>query len=85
MTVSTPVKSNFCARAVAAVAILGPIILVVFSATLPPGSRGELIVRGHVFIVTVLATALILRGVYALGFSHASKHFALRENRSLTA
>jgi len=77
MTVSISVKGDLFTRAVAAVAILGPILLVVFSATQPQGSRGELIVDGHVLITTALATALILRAVYALGFSHAHKRLAL--------
>jgi hypothetical protein len=81
----TDIKSDFFTRAVAAVSIVGPILLVVVSATLPQGSRGQLIVDGHVFIVAALATALILRGVYALGFSHARKHLALSQNRPLTA
>lgn len=85
MTVSTPIKTDWFTRAVAAVALLGPIFLVLASATLPPGSRGPLIVHGHVFMVTAWATALILRGVYALGFSHARKRFAAGQKRLLTA
>lgn len=85
MTVSSPVKSDLFTRALTAVAILGPILLVVFCGTLPQGSRGEWIVDGHVFIVTALATALTLLGVYALGFSHARKRLALSHNRRLTA
>jgi hypothetical protein len=37
------------------------------------------------FIVTALATALILRAVYALGFSRARKRLALSQNLPLTA
>jgi hypothetical protein len=51
--------------------IVGPILLVVFADTLAQGSRGQLIVHGHGFIVAALATALILRGVYALGLSRS--------------
>jgi hypothetical protein len=51
--------------------IVGPILLVVFADTLAQGSRGQLIVHGHGFVVAALATALILRGVYALGFSRS--------------
>jgi len=83
--VSTSVKSDLFAQGVAVGAVLGPILLVAISGTLPQGSRGQLIVDGHVFIVTALATALILRGVYALGFSHARKRLALSHDRPLTA
>ncbi len=85
MSNSTPIKSALFTRAVAAVAIGGPIFLVLFSGTLPQGSRGQLIVDGHMFIVSALATALILRTVYALGFSHARKRLALSQNLPLTA
>jgi len=85
MSVSTPVRTDWFTRAVAAVAILGPILLVVISAALPEGARGHLIVDGHVFIVTTLATALILRLVYALGFSHARRRLASSQNRALSA
>lgn len=85
MTDSTPIKSDLVTRAVAAVAIGGPIFLVLFSATLPQGSRGPLIVDGLMFIVAALATALILRSVYALGFRHARKRFALSQDLRLTA
>ncbi len=82
---STSIKSDLFARAVAAVAIGGPIFLVLFSGTLPQDSRGQLIVDGHIFIVTALATALILRTAYALGFSHARKRLASSQNIPLTA
>jgi hypothetical protein len=82
---STPIKSDLFTRGVAAVAIGGPIFLVLFSGTLPQGLRGQLIVDGHMFIVTALASALILRAVYALGFSQARKRLALSQNLPLTA
>lgn len=85
MDISTPVKRDFFIRAVAAVSIIGPILLVVLSGTLPEGSRGQLFVYGDGFIVAALAAALILRGVYALGFSHARKRLALSQNGPLTA
>ena len=85
MTNSSPVRSDWFTRAVAAFAIAGPIFLVVLSAALPLGSRGRLIVDGHVFIVAVLASALIARGVYALGFSHARRRLLVSQNRPLTA
>ena len=86
MTAST-VQSIFFTRAFTAVAILGPILLVIIAGTLPEGTsvRGDLIVNGHIFIVTALATALVLRVVYGMGFSHARKLLASSPNRSLTA
>ena len=74
MTTSTHDNSDFLVRACASVAILGPLLLVMIAGTLPEGlARGQLIVFGDGGIVVALATALILRTVYGLGFSKAFK------------
>jgi len=78
-------KTGFFARAVTAVALLGPIVLVVVAGTLPIGERGELIVGGHIFLVALLVTALVLRAAYDLGFERALKLIASPPGRSLTA
>ena len=86
MTTSTYDQSDFFIRAAAAVAILGPILLVMISGTMPEGlARGQLIVSGHIGIVVALATALVLRAVYGLGFSKAFKLAASKPNHSVTA
>ena len=86
MTTSTPVQSNFFTRAFTAVAILGPILLVIIAGTLPEDTavRGDLIVNGHIFIVAALVSALALRLVYGMGFSHARKLLLSSPNRLLT-
>ncbi len=57
-------------RAFAGVAIIAPILLVFAAGTLPEGpERGALIVTGLGVVLAVLATALVLRAIYALGRS----------------
>jgi len=91
MTISNPVKASYFTRAFSAIAILGPILLVIIAGTLPEGRsiRGDLIVDGHIFIVAALATALVLRAVYGMGFNNALKNarerLASSANRPLTA
>jgi hypothetical protein len=85
MTTSTQHHSDFFLRAFTTVAILGPILLVMIAGTLPEGlARGQLIVLGDGGIVVALATALVLRTVYGLGFSNAFKLAASRSNYSVT-
>ena len=87
MSTSTPVNGDYFTRALAAVAILGPILLVIIAGTLPEGEgmRGDLIVDGHIFIAATLATALLLRVAYGMGFSRARRLLTASPNRSLTA
>lgn len=85
MIQSNPANSELLTRALTAVAILGPILLVIVAGTLPQGTRGELIVNGHMLVVAALATGLMLRAAYELGFGHARKLLASSPNRSLTA
>jgi hypothetical protein len=78
--------SDFFYRALAAVAILAPILLVFVAGTLPEGvERGELIVYGHGVVLAILATALVLRAMYRLGFSKAFKLAVSEPNRPVTA
>jgi hypothetical protein len=78
--------SDFFLRAVVAVAILAPILLVMIAGTMDEGlARGQLIVSGHLGVVAILATALVLRAVYGLGFSKARQLAASQPNQSLTA
>ena len=75
MNTGTHQHSKFFYSALAAVAMLGPILLVFAAGTLPEGvqQRGNLIVHGHEVLLAILAAALALRAAYTLGFSKALK------------
>ncbi len=86
MTTSNKTHSNFFYRVLAAVAMIGPMLLVFAAGTLPEGlERGGLIVYGHEVLLAVLATALVLRAAYASGFSKALKIAVSEPNYSVTA
>jgi hypothetical protein len=79
MTTSTTNHSDFFYSALAAVAIIAPILLVIAAGTLPEGlDRGDLIVYGHGGVLAVLATALVLRAAYILGFNKALQKLQTR-------
>jgi hypothetical protein len=85
MTISTHDHSDFFIRAFAAVAILAPILFVMIAGSLPEGlARGQLIVFGYGGIVLALATALVLRTVYGLGFSKACRLAASKSNHQFS-
>jgi len=85
MATSTKNHSDFFYRALAAVAMVGPLLLVIAAGTLPEGlERGDLIVYSQGVVVAVLATALALRAAYTLGFSKALKSTALEPNYTVT-
>jgi hypothetical protein len=74
MTTSTRNHSDFFYPALAAAAIIAPILLVYAAGTLPEGmERSDLIVYGHGVVLAGLATALALRAAYILGFNKALK------------
>ena len=86
MTTFTKHHSDFFYGTLAAVAIIAPILLVVATGTVPEGlERGELIVYGYGVVLAVLATALVLRAAYAVGFSKALKIAVAVPNCSVTA
>jgi hypothetical protein len=87
MKTVTNEPSSFFYRALAAVAMIGPIFLVFAAGTLPEGGleRGDLIVYGHGVLLAVLATALVLRAAYTLGFSKAFKIAVSEPKHSVTA
>jgi hypothetical protein len=59
-------------RGSAAVAMLGPILLVIVAGMMPEGlARGQMVVWGNAGIAMVLTLALLLRIAYAMGFSRA--------------
>lgn len=75
MNIGTHQRGKFFYSALAAVAMLGPILLVLAAGTLPEGvqQRGNLIVHGHEVLLAILAAALVLRAAYTMGFSKALK------------
>jgi threonine/homoserine/homoserine lactone efflux protein len=78
--------SNGFYRALAAVAITGPILLVLAADTLPQGvERGDLMVYGHGVVLAILGAALVLRAAYSLGFRKAFEIVASRRHYSVTA
>lgn len=86
MTTFTKYHSDFYYRALAALAMIGPILLVFAAGALPQGlERGELIVDGYGVLLAALAIAVVLRAVYAVGFSRALKIAASVSDDSVTA
>jgi hypothetical protein len=78
--------SDFFTRVIAAVAIIAPVLLIMIAGTLDEGlARGQLIVSGHIAVVSLLAAALALRGTYRLGFTKARELATSRRNHSVTA
>lgn len=77
---------DFFYRTLAAVAMIGPILLIIAAGATPESPEtGEFVVYGHGVILAVLATALALRAAYARGFIKASKITASEPNRAVTA
>ncbi len=85
MTTSTHESADLFTRATTAVAILGPILLVMVAGTLPDDlARGHLIVYGEWGIVVALGAAIVLHAMYRLGFSKALTHAPAKPNHSVT-
>ena len=85
MSTSTRIQRDVFTRAITALAILGPILLVIIAGNMPVGMRGHMIVTGHMFVVAALVTALALRGVYTMGFGHAHKLLTSSPHHYLSA
>ena len=82
----TKYHSDVFYGALAAVAMIAPIILVLASGTLPEGlQRGEVIVFGHGVILAVVVAAMVVRAAYALGFNKALKIAVSEPNYFVTA
>jgi threonine/homoserine/homoserine lactone efflux protein len=72
MTTSTKQPADFFYRALAAVAMIAPILMVFAAGTLPEGrERGDLIVYGHGVLLAILATVMALRAAFLLGIKKA--------------
>lgn len=85
MTTSTNNHSNFFYSGIAALAVIAPIGLVCAAGTLPEGQKGGFIVSSFGAVLSVIATALVLRAAYTLGFSKALKTASSQTNYSAFA
>jgi len=86
MTTFTKYHGDFFYRAIAAVAMIGPILLIIAASKLPESPEtGKFIVYGHGVVLAVVATGLALRAAYARGFGKALKIAGAAPNVSLTA
>lgn len=86
MSVFSKYHSDSFYRRLTAIAIGGPMLLVLAVGQLPAGlERGDLIVYGHGVVLAIIATALGLRAAYAVGFSRALKIMASAPGKSVTA
>ncbi len=84
MTVRTNGTGRFY-RALATLAIIGPIFLVFAAGMLPEGNfqRGDLIVFGHEVLFAILASAVALRAAYVSG--RGVERFPARSRSSTSA
>ena len=82
MGTSAESHSDFFYSALAAIAMIVPILLVFAAGTLPEGrERGDLVVYGYEVLVLVLATGLVLRAVYTRGFNRALQKLQTLQTR----
>ncbi len=86
MATITKYHDDFVYRAIAAVAMIGPILLIIAAGKLPEGPEtGEFVVYGHGVILAILATAMSLRAAYVRGFIKAWTIAASEPKYSVTA
>jgi hypothetical protein len=85
MTPKTPHHTYLFDRIFVALAMLGPIVMVIVAGMLPQGSRGIMIVTGHLLLAAILGSALVLRIVYELGFIHARRRLPEGRGASVPA
>ena len=55
-------------RMLVSFAISSPILMVIVAGMLPEGTRGTMIVTGHMLLMSILALALVARAAYGIGF-----------------
>lgn len=86
MTTFTKNHGDIFYPALAAVAMIAPLLLVSMAGALPEGTaRGDLLVSGHAIILAILASGLVLRAAYALGFTRAFNIVAAERRHSAAA
>ncbi len=83
---STTTHGGLFYGTLAAIAMIGPVSLVIAAASMPESpSTGQFVVYGHGIILAVVATALVLRVAYGWGYSHALKIVARQPKFSAIA
>ncbi len=86
MTTFTKYHGDFFYRTLAAVLMIGPVLLIIAAGTMPDDPKtGELMAYGHGTILAVVAGAMVLRAAYARGFVNAWKIAASEPKYSVTA
>ena len=86
MSTFTKYHGDFFYRALAAILMIGPVLLIIAAGAMPDELRtGRLVVYGHGAILAVVAGAMVLRAVYARGFVDAWKIAASEPRDSVTA
>ena len=86
MTTSTKTHSGLFYGALAAIAMIGPMSLVIAVGTMPESpATGQFMVYGHGIILAVLATALVLRVAYVWRYRKILKIVAPEPKYSMTA
>jgi hypothetical protein len=86
MTTSTKTHSGFFYSALAAIATIGPMLLVIAAGTMPENPKmGEFVVCGYGIVLAVLATTLVLRVAYVWRYRKILKIVAPEPKYSMTA
>lgn len=86
MTTFTKTHSDYFYPVLAAVAMIGPMLMVIAAGTMAESPEtGEFLVYGHGIILTIIAAALVLRNAYTWGFRKALKIAASEPGYSVTA
>ena len=75
MTPPTPRNTYLFERIFVCLAILSPIVMVIVAGMRPVGTRGAMIVTGHMYLAAILGLAAVLRAVYLRGIAQGAASF----------
>jgi hypothetical protein len=75
MTPPTPRNTYLFERIFVCLAILSPIVMVIVAGMRPVGTRGAMIVTGHMYLAAILGLAVILRVVYLRAIARRAAAF----------
>ena len=75
MTPPTPRNTYLFERIFVCLAILSPIVMVIVAGTRPLGTRGAMIVTGHMYLAAILGLAVLLRVVYLRAIARRAASF----------
>ncbi|MGD0502771.1 MAG: hypothetical protein ABSD02_08510 [Steroidobacteraceae bacterium] len=81
MTPTTPKNTYLFERIFVCLAILSPIVMVIVAGMRPEGTRGAIIVTGHMYLAATLGLALALRVVYLRAMTRRAENFGDRVKR----